>query len=472
MKALLLLVVLLVGSLVLGTVPVRASAAELEAGVAVVDITPPVGYRMCGYFNERLSTGTRDPLLAKALVLRQGDCRAAMVFCDLVGLTRDVTDRTRKAVHDKLGIPAENVLIAATHSHTGPLYAGALREFLHERAVKKHGSDPCEKVDYPARLVEGLAAAIARAHAALKPVQLQAGLGQETGLSFNRRFHMKDGSVVFNPGRLNPNIVRVAGPIDPDLGLLLFRHPADGQAIGSLAVFALHLDTLGGTLYSADYPFHLSESLRESLGSSLVSMFGNGTCGDINHIDVSTDRPQLGGGPETRRIGEALGAKVKAVVPKLKDQGAPRLAVQSETVMAPLQQFGPDQIAWAKAAMEKVGTSELSFLDQVRAYKILDLQLRKGDLLPIEVQVFRFSDEVALVALPGEVFVEIGLAIKKASPFPVTMVIELANDTPDYIPTKKAFAEGSYETVNSRVQPGGGEMAVDAAVRLLKKLKE
>jgi len=93
-------------------------------------------------------------------------------------------------------------------------------------------------------------------------------------------------------------------------------------------------------------------------------------------------------------------------------------------------------------------------------------------LLPIFVQAFRISDEVALVALPGEVFVELGLAIKRASPFPVTMVVELAHDTPDYIPTRKAFAEGSYETVNSRVQPGGGEMAVDAAIRLLGQLRD
>jgi len=69
------------------------------------------------------------------------------------------------------------------------------------------------------------------------------------------------------------------------------------------------------------------------------------------------------------------------------------------------------------------------------------------------------------------VFVELGLAIKKASPFPVTMVVELAHDTPDYVPTRKAFGEGSYEVLNSRVQPGGGEMAVEAALRLLGQLK-
>jgi hypothetical protein len=97
--------------------------------------------------------------------------------------------------------------------------------------------------------------------------------------------------------------------------------------------------------------------------------------------------------------------------------------------------------------------------------------LRKGDKLPILVQVLRLSDDVAIVALPGEVFVDLGLAIKRSSPFPVTMVVELAHDTPDYVPTRKAFQEGSYETVNSRVQPGGGEMAVEAAIRLLTQLK-
>ena len=81
------------------------------------------------------------------------------------------------------------------------------------------------------------------------------------------------------------------------------------------------------------------------------------------------------------------------------------------------------------------------------------------------------SDETAIVTLPGEVFVELGLAIKAASPFKTTLVIELTNDSPAYIPTKKAFAEGSYEIVNSRIQPGGGEKLVEAAIRLLKELK-
>jgi hypothetical protein len=95
----------------------------------------------------------------------------------------------------------------------------------------------------------------------------------------------------------------------------------------------------------------------------------------------------------------------------------------------------------------------------------------QAETLPLEVQAFRLSNDVAIVTLPAEVFVELGLAVKAASPFKTTLVIELTNDSLGYIPTKKAFAEGSYETVNSRVQPGAGEALVETAVGLLNELK-
>lgn len=434
----------------------------LQAGVAVADITPPVGYRMCGYFNERLSTGVLNPLHAKALVLRQGDTRAAMVFCDLIGLSVDVSRRVRDQVERELGIPADNVLLSATHSHTGPLYFDALRDHLHEKALAKHASDPCEKVDYPSKLVEGIVQAIKEADAKVRPVQAESVVTQQHGLSFNRRFHMKDGTVRFNPGVLNPDIVRVAGPVDPEVGVVLFR---DGQtALAGLVNFALHLDTLGGTQYAADYPYFLEQTLRERFGKDFTLLFGNGASGDINHIDV-TNRERL----TTETIGTTLGRTVAAGLDQAKAIASPRLAVASVTIDAPVQRFTSAEVEQAKKDMDKIGTPELSFLDQVRAYKIVDAQLR-GSIIPLEVQVFRISDEVAVVGLPGEVFADLGLAIKKASPFPTTLVIELCQDDVSYIPTEKAFAEGSYETVNSRIAPGGGERMADAAIRLLRGL--
>jgi sugar phosphate isomerase/epimerase len=443
-----------------------AGEAELRAGVAVADITPPVGYRMAGYFNERRSTGVLNPLHAKALVLRQGDVSAAMVFCDLIGLPLDVTSRARKQAEAKTGIPAANILLAATHAHTGPLYFGALRKYFRKKAVAEHGSDPYEKLNYADELVDKLVEVVTQANAAAKPVLTEAGTTEQHGLSFNRRFHMKDGTVRFNPGVLNPDIVRAAGPIDPGVGIVFFRQVGgDQRPIAALVNFSLHLDTTGGTLYAADYPYYLEKALRQKYGEQFVCLFGTGTCGDINHIDVAK-KERL----KPDYIGRTLADTVSGEVESLRPGAESSLAVQSAIVRAPLQHYGPEKVAWAHENIRKVGTRDLPFLKQVEAYKILALEMRPKPLIPLEVQVFRLSRDVAVVALPGEVFVELGLAIKRASPFKTTLVIELCQDAPGYIPTKKAFAEGSYETVNSRVAPGGGEMMAEAAIRLLKEL--
>jgi len=93
-------------------------------------------------------------------------------------------------------------------------------------------------------------------------------------------------------------------------------------------------------------------------------------------------------------------------------------------------------------------------------------------MIPLEVQVFTIGDDVAVVGLPGEIFTELSMAIKEASPFETTLVIELTNSHIAYVPTEKAFRQGSYETINSRVAPGGGELMVEAAIKMLNKIKD
>src|SRR5439155_496027 len=175
---------------------------------------------MAGYFDERLSTGTHDPLHAKALVLKQGDEQIALVFCDLVGVSLTVTTNARAKASDKTGIPVPNIVICATHSHTGPLFDDVRRHYFHAAAVEKFGKDPQEKIYYPEFLIERLVKVITEAKANLRPAQLEVGIAKQENLTFNRRYWMKNGKVAFNPGQLNPNIVRPAGPSDPDVGIL------------------------------------------------------------------------------------------------------------------------------------------------------------------------------------------------------------------------------------------------------------
>src|SRR5947208_2596223 len=146
-----------------------AASAEksLQAGAAEIEITPPVGMRMAGYFDERFSTGVHDPLKAKALVLRQGGEEIAMVFCDLVGISLNVTTNARAQASQKNGIPVPNIMICATHSHTGPLFDDVRSYYFHEAAVAKYGKDPHESIHYPTFLIEKLVAVIGEAHSKL-----------------------------------------------------------------------------------------------------------------------------------------------------------------------------------------------------------------------------------------------------------------------------------------------------------------
>jgi hypothetical protein len=457
---------LLLASLLACKAPVRA--ADLEAGVAVVDITPPKGYRMAGYYAERLNTGTHDPLAARALVFRQGDRRAALVFCDLVGVPRDVAGKARERAGAASGVPSASIAVAATHSHTGPLYFGAMHTHLHEKAVAGSGTgrDPLETFDYPAHLVDRIAEAVVAASRQLAPVRLAAGTAREPGLAFNRRFRMKDGSVRFNPGALNPEIVRPAGPIDPEVGLVFIEPRREGPPIAGLTVFAMHLDTVGGTEYSADYPYYLEAALKQAIGPDFISVFGAGTCGDINHINVRRkERPQ------TEELGKKLAEAVLEARSQLAPVSNPALAVAHDFVTCDVQRPTAEEIAEARAKADRIATNELPFLERVKTAKVLDLVAKYPEgRRSMEVQVFRLGPELAIVTLPGEVFVELGLAIKAKSPFETTLVVELANDVPNYIPTGKAFREGSYEVVNSRLAPGSGEQLVAVAVRLLREI--
>jgi neutral ceramidase len=455
-----------------------AQPPEIYAGFAQIDITPPDGYT----HYRGVSTGVHDPLYAKAVVWGKGDNRFALVVCDLLWIERELSTRVRLLVSQEIQIPSSNVIIAGTHSHTSPAYHLNIQELNSGLRPTSYIPPKTSTGDaYPEWLAKAIAQAIIEADKASTRVNIHTGTGTVEDLAFNRRFILTDGTVRFNAGVGNPAIVRPAGPVDTDLGIIWVTRATDNKAIGCISSFGLHADTFGGSEFSADYPGFLATALSKDFGEEFVSIFGPGACGDINHVNVKRGSKRL----STEEIGNRLAAAVKEELPKLQKLDHAVLAAESEFVYAPLQQFSEEELVWAGSASQDSLYNESAFLTRRRAVKIRSLHrmqsigeaipptIGKGPwIIPLEVQVFRIGDDAAVVGLPGEIFTELSMAIKEASPFKTTLVIELTNSHIAYVPTEKAFRQGSYETINSRVAPGGGELMVEAAIKLLNEIKK
>ncbi len=240
----------------------KDEAGGLRVGMAEVDITPPVGFPMAGYYHERLAEGTIDSLKAKSIVFREEDTAGALVVCDLIGIATDLSREVQRRASEKTGIPASNIVIAATHSHTAPDYMKELWLYL-----GKEKQEPL-RAEYIEKLINGPVDAIVRAHEDAGKFTLSTGSAlQTTPVAFNRRFVMRDGSVQTWQALSNPEVVRAAGPIDPMIELLAVRNSDDGKVRGILSNFALHLDTVGGMRWSADYPFFIERTLRKNYGA-------------------------------------------------------------------------------------------------------------------------------------------------------------------------------------------------------------
>ncbi|MCB1237081.1 MAG: neutral/alkaline non-lysosomal ceramidase N-terminal domain-containing protein [Verrucomicrobiae bacterium] len=455
----------------------RADDVPLMGGVSQIDITPEVGYP----HYRGVSTAIDDELYVKSVVLSQGEMKWAIAVCDLLWIERELSAEARIRVSEKTGIPFEHVLIAATHTHTGPAYHPNIYELNNHvrKASREQEREEIARDNYPDRLLDRIVASLVQAHDSVVPVTVRNGTARVDDLSFNRRFYLADGKVRTNPGVGNRSIVRAAGPIDPDLDVLWIERSDDGGLLGVVSSFAVHSDTYGSTAFSADYPGVLARNLEEALGDEVVSLFLQGASGDLNHVNTTKGAERL----KTSVIGERLAREVLGIKEETTSVDDPTLDASSEFVYVPLQSYSEEELRWAMdlEAMPKYGESGL--FQRRRPMKIRSLARMRAEeavpptveaepwVLPVEVQAFRLSDEIAVVGLPGEVFVELGLAIKEASPFPTTIVVELAQVHIAYVPTRKAFAEGGYETLNSRLAPGGGEMLVESAIQQLRALR-
>jgi hypothetical protein len=304
------------------------------------------------------------------------------------------------------------------------------------------------------QLVDRTAGAVAGAASRAKAeAKLTLHAGRQATVAHYRRYVMKDGSVRTNPGRGNPQVVRPAGEIDPRVHVLRF----DTNHILAV-VYGLHPDCVGGTRYSADFPYHLTEVLRHALGAEWKVLFLNACCGNINHINVN-DPKQKSGPEESRRIGEALALAVLDALKKGQAIPDPLLGARSAEVACRLRRPRPEDVKQAEEMLRtyrQTGKNPFGF-NELYAPAALVLAKTKDREHRAEIAALRVGS-FGLAFMPGEVFVELGREVEEVSPFKPTRSIGLTNGALGYIPTRRGYAEGGYEAGyrSARYEPGTG----------------
>ncbi|MBO3802391.1 MAG: hypothetical protein JTT11_00710 [Candidatus Brockarchaeota archaeon] len=445
----------------------KGNRRMLKAGASEVCITPPLGIKISGYFEERVAKDVHDDLFARSLVLDDGETRVAIVVCDLIGVGRAYLDRAKGLIDKRCGIPPSNVLVSCTHTHTGP---------------------EVEDMGYGEILIHKIADSVQLACNALSEAEVGFEKEREEKPLGNRRFFMRDGTVWTNPGTLNPNIVKPAGPVDPDIGVLCARG-LDGRAICLLANYAMHYAGLSPTekredMYtiSADYFGVFSEMAKRMLGGKPVAILANGACGDVIMFDAMKPHKEVNkyfGHAE--RVAALVAAKAVWALNQMEFHRTLKLGAEIEELTIPRRVPTEEEITLArKLARGEIEARNMRHysLKYFFAPKIEGFQ-RGPKEVKTWVQALAFGRAAAIVGLPGEIFVEHGLRIKKESPFDRTFVFELANDSVDYVPTARAFKEdgplassGGYETsIGPNILiPEAGDMMVESALRMLGKL--
>ncbi len=422
-----------------------------RAGAATSNITPPLDEPIVGNWGQPLARHVHDELHVRCLVLDDGATRLAFVVVDNIGMPREVYDVAKPLIEEKTGIPAGHVMCACTHTHSSISARGASKT---KRSASMN--------DYQSFAIRRIVAAVRRAVNNLEPARIGWGRGREPDQVFNRRYFMKPGTptpnpfggtdkVVMNPGRGNPDILKAAGPTDPEVPFIAVQS-RDGRPLALLANYALHYVGPGkGDTISADYFGVFADRVQELLSADrrqppFVGMLSNGCSGDINNINCLRKRAHRPAPYEQMtKVAHAVAQTVVDAYEDITFHDWVALNTRQTELTLAVRKPTAEQVAYARAVLEKTPDAQV-YHKREKNYARRVLQLHESpDTVAIILQAFRVGD-IGVCAIPFEVFVEIGLELKKKSPLRQTMILSHANGSYGYLPTVKQHEWGGYET--------------------------
>lgn len=425
------------------------AADDLSAGFAKVDITPPVGAIITGPMGPK-STGTDDPLQARAMVVQNGEKKLAIVGIDLVKIRLDLSDKVIALVTQQTDITRDGILICPSHNHSSPL-------------IPMDGDKATANKAYIDTLPKLISDAIVLANKALQPARMSVGRSIVLEGHINRRLITKTDGLVLNTWlkKVNdlkevPQVLGTESVIDPELWLVRFDSP-DGKMLGSLVNFTCHPclhDRIQTHNWSADFPGVIADTLAKEFGEQAVGVFTQGASGNI--------QPPVCWAPDWK---ERAGVFAKAAVEAAKSATPIEGPVAVDYLRRDVDVPRCNAEAQSPLKITRLGWRPESF----EGAKLTAESMPKMRKVPVSAARI---GPFAIATNAGELFVEWGIEVKKRSPFPHTILSELTNESAGYEPTRLAFEHEGYETLAgvNFIAVDGIQKLVDTAVEMLEEL--
>lgn len=435
------------------------------AGFARVDVTPPLGNPLAGYFTEREADGILDPIELNALAVSDGEKTVLVITADFIYVTESAATPIRQSIFEATGIPANCIFVHGLHQHTtirlgnrnNPSMAHAVKDKAYLDVVFR-------------KFVDVAKMAIAdMAEATIHTAEAETA----EPISFIRRYRMKDGSSRTNPGCMNPDVVAPIGDADNTVRLVRFKR--EGKKDIALLNFSTHPDVIGGKKYSADWPGFARRFTEQDIPNTHCLLV-NGPQGDTNHINVFKPTIAQKGDPEMQAKRYAysrfMGRTITDVVLKIWDQVEERKADavfgDVQMVYVPTNTSGLDQIEEMQKLMKDMDAGLLKGVDMGRRSEIIRICQLKDETLfrKVPVSVVAFGD-VAIAGFGGEPFTRYAAAAREAAPELYVLGACCTNGGEGYLPDQSAYAEGGYGVTNSRFSPEVASMTQGVVKEML-----
>ena len=431
-----------------------------------------------GGYGKSYIRSIHDPSKARASVFDDGERTVAVVGIDTLTAPYYVVAAARERIAGRCAIEPGFIMIAGSHSHSGgPVGMFRRGDYDHasefvQKLAYEHSTVDDER--YAETVIAGIVDAVCEAYAQRAPMDVGVGSMDADNVAFNRRFRMKSGLTHTHPGQGNPDIAEVAGPTDPEVGVV-GAWDADGALRGVIVNFACH-GTASGPGSSANWIYYMEQAIRGVLGQDVVVVFTAGFSGNITQVDNLSPYVRESGDEQSRFVGGNVGAE--AVRALLHMHPGPTGPVAASQAIFDIPRRRPSAETLRRAHQivrltpEEAGATEWTFAKET---VMLEALLAKEPKPECEVQTIQIGPAV-FAGAGGEIFVEFGLRLKSESPFPFTFPVSFANRSLGYVPTERALGVngGGYETrltSYTNLVPDAGTRMTDELVRLMAEMQ-